>query len=91
MKGFRNRGMKVRDEGGTKRNSYGHKYVMMTVAGQEVREKLCFVGLSEEWIMNSCVRYWAERCSLTVEVRLHLAAVKFEGTCLYCGQFCCSI
>lgn len=47
----------MRAEGGTKRNSYGHKYVMMTVAGHEVKEKLGFVGLSEEWIMNSCVRY----------------------------------
>lgn len=81
----------MRAEGGTKRSSYSHKYVMMTVAGHEVREKLGFVGLSEEWIMNSCVRYWAQRCSLTVEVRLHLAAVKFKGTCVYWGQFCCSI
>lgn len=30
--------MKVRAEGGTKRNCYGHKYVMMTVAGHEARE-----------------------------------------------------
>lgn len=50
------------------------------------REKLGFVGLSEEWILNSCVRYWAESCYLTVEVRLHLAAVKFEGMCCTGGS-----
>lgn len=83
--------MKVKAEGRTKRSSYGHKYVMLTGAGHEVEEKLGFVRLSEEWIMNSCVRYWAERCYLTVKGRLHLADVKFEGTCLYWGQFCYSI
>lgn len=83
--------MKVRAEGGITRNSYGHKYVMMTVAGHEVREKPGFVGLSKEWIVNSCLRYWAESCYLTVEVRLSQASVKFEGMCLYWGQFCYSI
>lgn len=64
---------------------------MMTIAGHEVKEKLGFVGLSEEWIMNSCVRYWAENCYLTVKVSLHLAAVTSKGMCLYWGQFYCSI
>lgn len=46
---------------------------MITVAGYEVREKLDFVGLSEEWIMNFCVRYWTEKHYITGKMRLHLA------------------
>lgn len=64
---------------------------MMAVAGYELKEKLDFIGLSEEWIMNFCIRYWADKYYITDKMRLHLALMKSEGMYLYWGQFCCYI